>query len=679
MLPYALAILLSSFLLFAVQPMIARLLLPWFGGSATVWTVCMLFFQCGLLLGYLYAHWLALRLAPRRQVLLHGLLLAIALPFLPVAVPATLRPGPATEPTLRLLLTLTVAIGLPYFLLSSTAPLVQAWLSRARPQADPYRLYAVSNFGSMAALLSYPLLIEPRLDLGAQRLGWSWGFVGFAVLCLAAGLLSLRGGAGEPARPVSTVPPAAASSPVGLWMLLAAVPSFLLLGVTTYITQDLAPVPLLWVAPLALYLLSFILNFGAQSWYRRRFVYPALALLLLPVVLGAEEMPAGSPLLNVAIHSAAFFLIAWACHGELAALRPPPERLTGYYLCLAGGGALGGAAAAIGAPLLLAGNFEYPIGIGLACATLTWMLARAPGAAGVSRRPLLAALPAALITLLVAFGLFREVSRTLQGLRGISRNFYGELRVLERGEPDSPVFLRILQHGSTLHGYQFQHPTRLLEPTAYYCRSSGIGQLLLSRAPGEMSRIGVIGLGTGTLAAYGRPGDRMRFYELNPRVPGLARTEFQFLARSAAQIEIVTGDARLSLEHEPPQQFDLLVVDAFSGDAVPIHLLTREAVAIYQRHLRPGAVLAFHISNRYLNLEPVLELAALEAGLRSTAVVTDRDDQACTDADWVLLSSSPARFDRPPFSTIGRPAAIDLSIRPWTDQFSGLFQVIRQQ
>nr|WP_316639983.1 fused MFS/spermidine synthase [uncultured Roseateles sp.] len=675
---YGLTILLSAFLLFQVQPIIAKLILPWFGGSASVWTACMLFFQMLLLLGYLYSHFVVRLLSARQQSLLHIALLGVSLLLLPISPSADWRPSGGEDPTPHILALLTVTIGLPYFVLSTTGPLIQAWFAREKPGAVPYRLFALSNFGSLLALLAYPVLVEPRLPTRWQSGLWSALFAVFALLC---GLLAWRGRHGGPA--LAAVPAAvkatAPTLPLRLrWIALAACPSILLVADTSFLTANIAPIPLLWVLPLALYLLSFIFCFERRGWYRRGLFLPLLALGLgamayLPT-LGVSALPI---YLAMGINLAAFFAACMVCHGELARLHPHPSQLTGYFLMIAIGGALGGLFVGVVAPYCFSGNFELPIALVLTAGVASWVVLGSHRFAS-GRRQLLAWGAAAALMLGIAGVSLSEIVDDLDGARVTARNFYGTLRVLDGGEGLDAR--RSLMHGQIVHGRQFQAPERQDWPTAYYSQDSGVGRALLTKAAmasGGPLRIGVIGVGVGTLLTYGRPGDSFRLYEIDPLVMQLARSEFTFLSRSKATTEIVIADARLALERETAQQFDLLVVDAFSGDAVPIHLLTQEAFASYFRHLKPQGVLAVHVTNRFLDLKQVIKSAADHFGWQARLLSTASDgDRLVYHSDWVLVSADPRFFEQPAL-TEAAPIAVAADFRLWSDDYSSVLSVLK--
>lgn len=659
-------IFLSSFLLFLVQPLIARLILPWFGGSAAVWTTCMLFFQVLLVGGYGYAHWLG-RLSGRRAAIVHTVLLVLALATLPIAPDESWKPAGGAEPVTRILLLLGATVGLPYFLLASTSPLIQAWFSRARPGKNPYRLFALSNLASLIALLGYPFAVEPLLAGQAQIRVWSWLFAAFALVCATLAWRTPPAAAAS-SRAASAAP--ITGSRYAWWLALAATGSVLLLAVTNHLTQNVASVPLLWLVPLTLYLLTFILAFEGGG-YRPRFVWP----LLVVALAAAGWLLVGTELhyhlaLQLGVFLPVLFIGCLFCHGELYRLRPEPARLTVFYLTVSAGGALGGLLVAVVAPLVFDGYYE----LGLGLAALALLAALRLGEHG--RVPHYAALAALLgISTCAAYDGFREQRDVLLA----ERSFYGVLHVKEYS-PGEEAHLRRLVHGTIMHGEQYMHGDLRRLITTYYTPSSGIGAAIKSKQ-GHPVKVGVIGLGTGTLAAYGRPGDVYRFYEIDRNVVGIAQQDFTFLSDSRARVEIALGDARISLEREPPQGFDVLAVDAFSSDAIPVHLITREALAAYLRHMKADGIVAFHVSNRFLDLVPVVARIAREEGAHAVLVEDDPDEDDMTGrsrSDWVLVSRSRgALAARAIVERGGMPAEDRPQWRTWTDDYSNLVQILK--
>jgi SAM-dependent methyltransferase len=700
MLLYAFTILVSAFLLFQVEPIIAKIILPWFGGSAAVWTICLLFFQLVLLFGYFYAH-LVRRLRGLRIVQLHIGLLALSLISLPILPKPSWAPVGGEDPTWRILALLTATIGLPYFLLSTTGPLLQDWFARRYPGRPPYRLYALSNAGSMFALLSYPVLFEPWFTTTGQAKGWSAGYLAFAILCGAAAVAS-RYFMDKPhaERRAKTNLEAAATAPglrlYLLWILLPACASILLLAVTNHITQDIASIPFLWVLPLSLYLLTFIICFDREKWYVREIflsvallaavamglaLNPAAALdIPFPSFAGALHLghfslplPGENVMIALPIFAAGLFLVCMVCHGELVRLKPDPRYLTSFYLMISAGGALGGIFVGLIAPHVF--RAVYELHIGLALFALLAMYVIYSGTPGWFAPGKLLALAAAL-----AFSgwLYHQVRLNDKDYGLLARNFYGELKVEDPDDPGAFDAVRKLVHGAINHGEQFTDPRRRDTPTTYYSPNSGVGLAITEAAVHGPIRVGVIGLGTGTLAAYGRPGDYYRFYDINPLVVQIAHTEFTFVKDCAARLDIALGDARLSLEREPSEQFDVLAVDAFSGDSIPIHLLTREAFDLYFRHLKSTGVIAVHVSNKYLDLEPVVDRIA-DYLHKDDGTIDTEDDEAigAFGSTWVLVTGRSHFFDTPPLQGNAKRTGSKPHLRMWTDNYSNLFQILK--
>ena len=666
---YGATLFLGAFLLFLLEPLFAKRILPWFGGSSSVWTTCLVFFQVTLLLGYLYADLLAQKLGREKQAWVHVLLLLACLPFLPIAPLDFGEARPGLDPVLDLLGLLACSIGLPFGALSATSPLLQSWYSRRHAGEEPYFLFAVSNLASFLALLAFPFLVEPHLDSRAQSLLWSCLFVLFAAGCGFLAWTGRHDTAREPAP--SAVPTTGDEKPALparlLWLSLSACGSMLLLSMTHQICLNVAPIPLLWVLPLALYLLTFTLAFHHPSLYPRK---PAP--WLLAAALGGlaflfwhnewlEKIQVVLP-----VYLGGLFLTCLFCHGELAALRPGARYLTSYYLMVALGGALGALAVGLAAPALFHGIYEYPLSLVLAALLARWVFW---GRGGWAR------MAWGLGALGLSWAAFYNIGTYEEGSLVMTRNFYAALQVALEGEGADSC--RVLYNGAISHGSQFLDPKRALEPTSYYARESGVGLALDFPRLGP-KRVGVIGLGAGTLACYGKAGDLFRFYDINPQVPALAENWFSFLKKSPARIEIKLGDARLSLESEPPQGFDVLVVDAFSGDAIPVHLLTREAFALYLRHLKPGGILAFHTTNSYLRLAGVVEKLAREAGYPVCFIENDADDDRLVEfSEWVLVTRNRLFLSEKTVQEAEEPISDIPGLRPWTDDDNNLFQILR--
>jgi len=634
-----------------------------------------------LLAGYAYAHVSIRFLKPRVQMLVHVVLLLGSCALLPILPNPVWRPSQAGDPTARILLLLTATIGLPYFLLSSTSPLLQAWLVRRTGSKVPYRLFALSNFGSMLALVSFPFLVEPTLATRQQAFWWSGGYIVFALLCAFTAWASRAASAENPnqvaAEPEYGERPSAWQ--LLFWVLLASCASVLLVSVTNHMSQNVAPIPLLWVLPLALYLLTFIFAFESDRIYQRWIFIPLLAPALagMAYMIYAED---GNFNIKYAIpgFAAGLFICCLFCHGELARRRPAPRHLTLFYLMVSLGGALGGIFVALIAPRVFRIYWELPLGM-IACGILAMI------AVWSLRLPKLGAWPLRafiLVAVAVLAGYFvRQERRLSKNLVLQARNFYGPLEVRD-DLPTEDYAQRTLLHGTIDHGSQLLDPVLRYVTTSYYAKRSGVGRAMSALQAKGPIRAGVIGLGAGVLSNYGRKGDYFRIYEINPLIQRIAQTLFTFYPHSPADKAILMGDARLTLErqlaNEGPQNYDILAVDAFSSDAIPVHLLTREAIQLYFRHLKPEGVLALHISNRYLDLKPVCEGGAAAVG-REAWVVDDEGDEASylSSSTWVLVTSDLSLYQGKFFkdATISQFHA-KKGFRPWTDDYSNLFQIL---
>ena len=679
---FALTIFTGAFLLFLVQPLIGKFILPWFGGSPAVWTTCLLFFQVALLGGYAYAHLSARWLRPRFQVGVHLVLVAAALFFLPIIPGAGWKPSPDADPTWRILALLAVTIGLPYLVLSSTGPLMQQWFTLARPGVSPYRLYALSNVGSLLALVAYPFVVEPMLARQTQAVAWSVGMGIYAVFSVSCALqlfrATPRAAGGERAAEEITVAAPPAASQRLLWLCLPAAAAVLLMASTNKMCQDVAVIPFLWVLPLGLYLLSFILSFDSPQWYWRRFYGIALAIgmALLCVALFEKKMPL---LPQIIIYCGALFVACMVCHGELYRLRPDPRYLTGFYLMIALGGALGGVFVALVAPLIFDGYFELHGGVVVLGLLLAWLHGREGGQWRLAGRSFPIWRIALAATVAAAIPLWIEAHTNRGIMVSKTRSFYGVLTVYEDQKDDPWLHSLLLQSGEITHGIQALHPTRRMTPVSYYSERSGLAKLM-NTLTNESRRIGVIGLGTGSIAGFARAGDVVRFYEINPAVRHIAETNFTFLSGATGRVEIVMGDARLSMEREAPQQYDVLVLDAFSGDAIPVHLLTRESFEIYLRNLKTNGVIAAHISNRHLNLRPVMDNHAAQFGLASVFVIQDAANQPwyVLPSQWFLLSRDRAKIEHPDLRLVAAPTPEKpRKLPPWSDDHTSLLRVLK--
>ncbi len=682
---YAVTIFLGAFLLFQVQPIVARYILPWYGGSPAVWTTCMLFFQLLLMGGYLYAHLVRTYLNPRRQPLVHAGLLLLALTLLPITPDESWKPVDGGNPTWQIVTLLLATVGLPYLVVATSSPLLQHWFSRTEPGRSPYRLFALSNAGSLLGLVTYPFLLEPLLPTGMQTRVWSATFGVYVLVCgvCAIRVFRLSAPTTEPASVDAVSDPVPTRDRV-LWLLLAACGSLMLLATTSQMTQDVAVVPFLWVLPLGLYLITFIVCFDHERWYDRRVWSPVLGLALAAVIymLRSDDL---TLVQQMVVYGVMVFASCMICHGELVKLKPATTHLTSFYLTVAGGGALGGVFASLVAPAIFNGFWEYQVGLVGTCVLLAVCsdLHRPDGRLSLVRNMAWGGGISALV-----FSFATATRDDQDELIAATRNFYGVLRVYDTdiGEGPRPVLLRSLFHGAILHGSQLLAERRR-EPLTYYGDDSGVAlaiELHPRREPETPAstpglRIGVIGLGTGTVAALSHPEDTVRFYEINPEVERLANEYFFYLRDTRATTEVVLGDGRISMERElreqGSQQFDVLVLDAFSGDAIPIHLLTVEAAALYWQHLRDDGVLITHISNKYLNLHPVVRASAELFDKRYVMISTDPDDEEYSASTWVVVTSNRTLLGRLAEHTVRWPTESPRTIR-WTDDFSSLLGVL---
>jgi hypothetical protein len=715
---YGAAIFTGAALVFVIQPMVAKMLLPSFGGTPAVWAISLVFFQGVLLAGYSLAH-VSIRLfGIRRQPIVQLVLLLLPLAALPIGLPANAAPGAGHDPNLWLLWVLAVAAGLPFLVITTASPVLQRWFSASGHSAsrDPYFLYAAGNVGSLLGLLAYPTLIEPRLTLSEQAQMWAIAYAVFVVLAALCATRVLSTTAASVPSAIVPVHTAAIAWRVRLrWIGMAAIPSALMIGTSTYLSTDVAAVPLLWVIPLALYLLSFVVAFGRSSRLTleaisRSTVATSLAvagLLFLILLEPTLQLPIW---LSVVVHGANLFFLALLVHRRLASERPPAERLTEFYLLLSVGGVIGGAFSALLAPQIFSTVVEYPLAIVLALLLRPGPFRAVPGSGPLRRNldllapfavfmvmlPAAKALPEGGTGRLLLLGAVPVVAlfwrRPIRFALGIAvvlliatipkaslvsdRSFFGVLRVIEDGPR------HVLFHGTTVHGVESFAPGKLDIPLAYYTRQGPLGQVFAAYGP-SIHRVGAVGLGSGALAAYGRFGDRFTFYEIDPAMVRIASNPryFTFLHDSKARIRIVIGDGRLELAQAPPRSYDLIVLDAFSSDSVPVHLLTREAAQLYLSKLRPGGLIAYHISNRSFDLEPViggvarsLHLAGLyEAHTPSAAARS----AGAAFSQWVIVTRRPPRLA--PLVRTGKWQPLDESSSEpvWTDQYSNILSVIR--
>ena len=701
--------------------MIGKFILPWFGGTPAVWSTLMLFFQVLLTGGYAYAYWLIGRVKQGQQIIIHISLMAFAVVILfllsfiwtsPITPDSTWRPNDVSSPILDIFKLLIISVGLPYFILASNGPLMQAWFTRIFPDQSYARLYALSNVGSLLGLLVYPVLIEPTLSLRSQGWMWSLGFILFGFL---AGWVALQSGRKTPlAQPtadsVTHIHPERRTERLlrslqskgrtnydlmSLWIALSATASLFLLSVTNQISQEVAVIPFLWIVPLTLYLLSFILAFSGERGYNRRFyalLFILSAALTLFVMLNATSLHV---YWQIIAYCLLLFSVCMLCHGELYLLRPSSEHLTTFYLMVSIGGAIGGIFVSLIAPLIFNGYWEFFVGLAMAIAILLTVLrgsadvtlSRSPersegSAQGLTARARFVFVVFALVTVMLTF-----LSTFFSGALYSKRNFYGVIRVRQIVPDGSTEIANVMSHGITVHGLQFiSNPELSQMPTTYYVRGAGAGLALLNHPKyGHNQRVGLLGLGVGTLATYAQPGDVYHLYEINPVVTDLAAGNgdyFSFLSDSKADISIVLGDARISLERElaegHPQNFDVLVLDTFSSDSIPVHLVTKEAFALYLEHLAPDGIIAAHITNLHLDLQPVFWQLAKYYGLSMVRINYAGDSNGGYASHWILLSRDPALLEIPAI----QGQAVDLggystNVKLWTDDYSNLFQILK--
>ncbi len=677
--PFGFAIFLGAWLVFQIQPLMSKLILPWFGGTPQVWTVCLLFFQTVLFAGYVFAHLLERYCPQRWQVMVYVGLLAVAVLITPVLPTNDWRPTGQADPTVQILLLLLRFIGLPYLLLSATGPLLQVWHHRVVPSESPYWLYALSNTGSLLGLLAYPFAIDILFPAETQVRLWLGCYVAYIVAAAVCGAMLFRvpvESAGD-ARdsPRSTVR-------LGdrlLWFGLAMVPTILLAAVTSKLSTDISPVPFLWVIPLTLYLISFIVCFAGARWYSRLgwglALVAGLAAASTLLVLGKGVLEYGSLRVQFVTYLALLLSACMVCHGELVRLKPHQDRLTEFYLSMSAGGAAGGFLTGVIAPSLFPFYLELHIGMLGSFVLLLVVLFRDPQSRLYRGQFRLGWLVLLLGCGNLACALGYDIHTTVERVNRIARNFYGVIRIIEYSTTDPHNHIVVLTHGGTRHGDQFVDPVRRRIPTTYYGGQSGVGLALRMHHAGQPRRVGIVGLGTGTIAAYGMKGDTFDFFEINPQVVDFAGTHFHYLKDSAATCRIIPGDARISLDQLPPQGYDVIALDAFSSDAIPIHLLTEEAFEIYLKHLPPDGIVAVHISNRFFDLLPVMAGHAERLGLALAAIHDSGDDKLGTSAShWVLLSRDPAALTTGELGPKPR-TAVSRALH-WTDAHSSLLAVL---
>ncbi len=654
--------------------MIAKMILPWFGGAASVWITCMLFFQLVLLFGYIYAHWLISFLKPWGQVFVHVLFVGVSLLFLPVTPSQGLKLMGDSDPMIHLLIILIASVGLPYFLLSTTSPLLQSWYARTYQAAIPYRLFALSNFSSLLGLVAYPFVIEPYLTLSQQSDIWSWSYALFALTCIITALLGIK----QKHILVSHVdlkvsgPEKAVDKPTArenlVWFLLSTCSSVMLLSTTNHLTQNIASIPFLWILPLTLYLLSFTLCFDRSGWYRRNWYVWIVTIVVGTMAYVIAVCDYNDDITQtISLFCAGLFLCCMFCHGELASRKPMHRYLTGFYLMISAGGAAGGILVGVVVPKVLSGPFELSIAL-IACAVLLFaMNFRKKILTDIVCAALIAGTMLSTVSYLISF---------TENARLLVRDFYGNLMVVV-ADPGEEYEVRTLVHGIINHGIQFTNPEWSNGHFSYFSDLSGIGMAINNLQPGPRN-IGVLGLGVGAIAAYGREGDTFRFYEIDPLVEKVARQEFTYLSGCRGKVDVLIGDGRLLLEQDHNQKFDLLAIDAFSGDSVPLHLLTIEAMKLYFSRLKPDGILALNITNRHIDLGPVLALAGNELGKRAILIFHPGDmENYIYSTDWVLMTSRRDLLKIPEIRNAATTLEAMPGIRLWTDDYSNLVQILK--
>jgi hypothetical protein len=663
---FAATMALAGFLLFQVQPVMAKYILPWFGGSATTWIVCMLFFQGALLVGYGYVYAATLPLPVKAQAMLHVVLLAAMLFLLPITPDESWKPTESGNPTWRIILLLTISVGGPYVLLATTSPMLQRWLGRIDPGIEVSRLFAVSNLGSFLGLLSYPFVFEPAMSSLDQTRLWSWAFGAYAALFAFCAALAWRDGAARPEAAEDAAPDERRGGPLALWIVYSALGSVLLLATTNQITQWAAVVPFLWIAPLSLYLLTFVIAFGNQRLYSRRAYTIAFLILAAATQFAPAPEDSRTLLVGIVLQCATLFAGCMICHAEMVRIQPEPKRLPGFYLATAFGGVLGGLAVALVAPLIFRDYWEQ--GVALVILAALALRLNAEGWTGFRRASGVAlAGSVAIFAVAASARLYNEIEEAGVIVERI-RNFYGVVRVeTEEDEDDGETSLVMKQAGID-QGSQFVSPAKRNQPACAFTAASGVGHAIFRNAkrranPDAPVRIGIVGLGAGMIAAHGRAGDLVRYYELNPSVADLTGRHFSFVRDTPAKAEIALGDGRLMLEREAEggrsQRFDVIVMNAFRGASPPMHLMTKEAFAVYLKHLEPDGVLAINFELDTFEIAPLHRGLAASAGLDVRWVETT-SQQGCDDPiSWALYTRDKAFWEVP---------EVKAAISPWRDK-----------
>ena len=695
MITYAICIFLSAFLLFQIQPIISKTMLPWFGGTPAVWSSAMLFFQVLLTGGYAYSNWLARNRNSRKQTMIHLILMGASVCLViflwiiwpsPITPAERWKPFDLTHPVPNLFFLLTISIGLPFFVLSTNSPLMQAWFSHKYPGRSPYWLYALSNIGSLLGLIAYPIVVEPTFSIPWQGWIWTGGYILFVILAGYNAILTLKGT--HTPLSVETKPAVEDGQKPkkwtqAMWILLSACASIMVLAVTNQITQEVAVIPFLWVLPLSIYILTFVLAFSGRRWYDRK-IYSILLMIGTFGLISVTHNPLTNYIIQIIIYNFVLFAAAMTCHGELYALRPQASLLTRFYLLVSAGGAVGGLFVNFVAPYVFRGYWELYIGFAFVWILLSILANPRSGVRSDIRYGLIVRAIAGVIVILMIIFIIKSSGGNLFA----RRNFYGIVRVKQKEIETNQQAANFLAHGTTLHGFQFIDADLRDTPTSYYSTDSGVGLAILNNPHyGSGMRVGILGLGVGTLAAYGQTGDHYRFYEINPVIVELAEGQgdyFSFIKDSQATVEIVSGDARISLEKEinagVENYFDILVLDTFSSDAIPVHLVTRQAFDLYLQNLAEDGLIAAHITNERLDLRPVFWQLAQFYNLNMAIIENpaEENNPAASQSTWVLLSRNAELLEIPALAdSMNNEINFRTDIRLWTDEYSNLIQVLK--
>ncbi len=703
---FAITIFISAFLLFQVQPIIARYILPWFGGSPAVWSTSMLFFQMGLLVGYTYAHVISTYLETRKQVIVHFTLLGLSLLLLPITPTEALKPDSVDSPAMDIIFLLLSTVGIPYILVSSTGPLLQQWFAKKYPDRSPYRLYALSNFGSLLALLTYPFIVEPNFGLNTQTIFWSIGYGVFILMCGWAGMTVYKSLTDLPVtlnKTESTEEQKMSIWDPLLWIAFSASGSVLLLAATNFICQDVAVIPFFWILPLSLYLITFIIAFDSPRWYIRWIWIPALLLITPKIFIMLEDhynLDYTGLTEQVIIYLGGMFLALMVAHGEMVRLKPPTKHLTFFYLMVSLGGAIGGVFVTFIAPEIFSDFWDWPMGFVLILFLSGISFLRKPGfdiplfiSSKVPKSKLpVWVLPTFVSMILVGGSIYFALKITKfqdsfsNNVIASDRNFYGVLRVIESYKGHS-LHRYNMYHGQINHGIQFQDPKKKRNATSYYSPRSGIGFAIRKhpkRLKNQSIHVGILGLGSGALSVYCRAKDKFVYYEIDPNVERIARKYFTYLNDGGKQIEVVLGDGRISMERELKEQgsrnFDILVIDAFSGDGIPIHLLTKEAFELYFQHLNSDGILAIHITNRHIDLKPLVYNMGKKFNMDTVFIKKSRKrSNGFKGTTWVLISNNQKFMQHPRVlaNVDPWPTSVQEKEIIWTDNYSNLVELLK--